>query len=108
MLKRFKLLLCCIVLLLVAGPAFATADQAKELLSSSVKGTVTETISAGGYTYLCLEDGGVKKWAAIRQSPVNVGDEVEVAAGAVMRNFTSKSLGRTFDEIVFSGGIINR
>ena len=42
------------------------------------------------------------------ETPVKVGEEVEVAEGAVMTNFTSKSLGRTFESIIFSSGVVKR
>ncbi|MDX2480484.1 MAG: hypothetical protein QNK24_09110 [Desulfuromusa sp.] len=92
-------------LLLIVGQAQAFSNLA---VSSTAKGIVVETMNTGGYTYLCVEDNGQKTWAAVRETPIKVGEEVEVAEGAVMTNFTSKSLGRTFDEIIFSNGVIKR
>jgi hypothetical protein len=109
--KSIKLLLFCFTLLLIVGQAQAASSQASTpqdtvAASNLTKGTVVETMNAGGYTYLCLENNGQKSWAAIRETPVKVGEEVEIAHGAVMRNFTSKTLGRTFDAIIFSQGIV--
>jgi len=71
---------------------------------SGAKGTVVETMNSGGYTYLLIENEGQKKWAAIPNSEIKVGQEVELAPGMTMNNFTSKTLGRTFDAILFSRG----
>ena len=65
-------------------------------------------MNSGGYTYLNLENRGNKLQVAIPETQVNVGDKVAVANGMVMKNFESKSLGRTFDTIVFSEGIVKR
>lgn len=71
----------------------------------SAKGTVVETMNSGGYTYLLIEEGEQKRWAAIPNSEVKVGQQVELAPGMTMNQFTSKTLGRTFDAIVFSRGL---
>lgn len=73
---------------------------------TSAKGAVVETMDAGGYTYVCVQTGEKKQWAAIPDTAVKVGDNVEVAAGMVMSNFTSSSLGRTFENIIFSRGLV--
>jgi hypothetical protein len=74
----------------------------------SIQGTVVETMNAGGYTYVCVENGGQKQWAATPPAEVKVGDVVEIAPGYPMRNFPSPSLGRTFETITFSGGLIKK
>ncbi|MEJ2202321.1 MAG: hypothetical protein P8X63_15080 [Desulfuromonadaceae bacterium] len=107
MLNITKLMTSCLTYLLLVGaaPAFSNPSPAVEM-SGNTKGTVVETMNAAGYTYLCLEQNGQKTWAAIRETSVNVGDEVEIASGAIMHNFTSQTLGRTFESIIFSRGII--
>jgi hypothetical protein len=85
-----------------AAPSATTSAPAAPTIT---KGTVVETMDSGGYTYLCIESGGQKKWAAIPQSQVKVGQQVELRPGMEMKQFTSKTLKRTFDTIVFSGGL---
>lgn len=77
------------------APAQGTQYQAK----------VTKVTHAAGYTYLELDFNGKTTWLAA--SPVNVktGDTVAWSGGAVMRNFTSKTLRRTFDEIIFVNAV---
>jgi hypothetical protein len=83
----------------------ASADVRPAAGTVQVSGTVKETFDAGGYTYLRLEHDGVTSWAAVPPVQVKVGDEVGVRPGMEMGQFTSKTLGRTFDNIVFSSGL---
>jgi hypothetical protein len=83
-----------------AQPA-AGAAQAGDPLS----GKVVETMSSGGYTYVCLENNGIKTWVAMPMTMVKVGQQVTCKPGAEMKNFTSKTLNRTFGSIIFSEGL---
>jgi hypothetical protein len=85
-----------------AAPVPAAAPAAQPVVK---KGTVAETMDAGGYTYILVDDGKDKTWVATLQSKVNTGQEVAYYDGMVMENFVSKSLNRTFDKIVFSSGL---
>jgi hypothetical protein len=80
-----------------------TGGEAKGDLS----GKVVETMDAGGYTYINLEKDGKQTWAAVPTMKVTVGEEMELQPGAVMTNFTSKSLNKTFESVVFSGGSLH-
>jgi len=74
------------------------------------QGTVLEMMHAAGYTYMKLDTGADKPiWIAATMMRVQPKDKVQWADAAVMRNFASKSLHRTFDEILFvsSASIIN-
>lgn len=75
---------------------------------SSLSGKVVETMDSGGYTYVNLENGGKKTWAAIPTVKVELGQELELQPGMAMPNFTSKSLNRTFDSVIFSGGLASK
>lgn len=71
----------------------------------SISGKVVETMDSGGYTYVCLENGGAKTWVALPQAKVKVGQQVTCQPGMEMKNFTSKTLNRTFASIIFSSGL---
>jgi hypothetical protein len=73
--------------------------------AATIAGTVTETFDAGGYTYVSVAKDGQNTWVAAPPIKVAVGQEVAFKSGFVMKNFTSKSLDRTFDSIVFSIGL---
>ena len=68
-------------------------------------GIVESKQDAGGYTYIEVDQDGQLAWLAVPQTRVSVGDRVEWSGGSVMTNFTSNSLGRTFDQIIFAGGV---
>lgn len=72
--------------------------------SGTLSGKVVETRDAGGYTYINLEKDGKQTWAAVPVMKVTVGEQLELQPGAVMTNFTSKSMNKTFESVVFSGG----
>ncbi len=67
----------------------------------TVAGTVLETMDSGGYTYLKLATPEGERWAAVLPAKVKVGDRVTVVSATVMTNFEARSLGRTFDRIIF-------
>jgi hypothetical protein len=73
-----------------------------------INGKVVETMDSGGYTYICLEKEGKKTWAAVPTMKVKIGDTLELKPGATMTNFSSKTLNRTFESIIFSAGPVSK
>ncbi len=69
------------------------------------KGKVVTTMNAAGYTYIEIEENGKKLWAAVTETKVKAGDEVEFPDVPPMENFHSNSLNRTFERIIFSPAI---
>jgi len=91
MTKFRKLLITCALLFVVSvAPA---GDE------NSVTGTVAETMTSGGYVYVRLEEN--ETWLASTPVPLAVGDKVRYAGSAAMKDFTSRTLNRTFDSILF-------
>ncbi len=68
-------------------------------------GIVRETMNAANYTYMRIDVAGTERWVATTQMPVAVNDRVVVAGGNVMGNFHSRTLDRTFPEIVFASSV---
>ena len=66
-----------------------------------VYGTTLETMDSGGYRYARLKTCGGEVWIAGPQVPVKVGDHVVTPKGSEMNGFTSSTLGRSFDSILF-------
>ncbi|HEY5973218.1 MAG TPA: DNA-binding protein [Geobacteraceae bacterium] len=67
------------------------------------KGKVVQVINSGGYTYIQLKKkSGEKVWAAIPDTKIEIGSQLTLNPGMVMTNFESKTLKRTFDEIIFT------
>jgi len=66
------------------------------------QGTVKEMMHSSGYTYMNVDTGNNKPtWIAAAMMRAKIGDTVQWTDAAVMRNFNSSSLHRTFDEIQF-------
>jgi ribosomal protein S17 len=86
---------------LAASPA-APAAAAK---SGGLDGKVVETMNAASYTYVLIDTGAKKVWAAAPQFAVKVGDAVTVADAMPMVNYQSKTLNRTFEVVYFSGSV---
>jgi hypothetical protein len=86
------------------GVASLAARQPPEA-NGSTSGKAGETMNAAGYTYVRVDTGEKQVWFAAPRFEVAVGDEVEVPAGAEMRDHYSKVLDRSFEVIYFVGGV---
>lgn len=87
-------------------PAAKEPVKAEAVLDGvALQGTIVETMNTGGYTYLQLDSAKGKVWAAIPETKLEVGAKVTLAPGMTMHAFSSKTLNRTFDAIVFSPGL---
>jgi hypothetical protein len=89
------------------APMAATADAdasetAPQPAGESFAGTVAETMDAGGYTYVRVENDTGEIWAASGQFAVAVGDRVTVPLEMAMENFHSDTLDRDFAVIYFA------
>lgn len=84
-----------------AAPAAVGAEEDAGAMSGQLTGVVLETMDAGRYTYVRLQSGDREVWAAGLQTPVAVGDTVELVGLMPMANFESATLKRTFEEILF-------
>lgn len=72
-----------------------------------ISGTVIETMNAAGYTYVSIDNGTEKIWAAAPEFAVNVGDEVMAPEGMAMHNYHSQTLDRDFDVVYFVEAVLN-
>jgi hypothetical protein len=81
-----------------AAPAAAGAASAP---SVSVTGKVLEVKNVDSYTYLRLSTPNGELWAAVMTAKVKKGSTVTIENGVVMSNFFSKSLKKTFPQVLF-------
>jgi hypothetical protein len=65
------------------------------------KGKVLEVMDASIYTYMQVSSDKGPVWLAASKTSVAKGDTISYPDGNVMTNFTSKTLNRTFDTIIF-------
>ncbi len=108
--RHFSLAICTLLALLLSSgftALYVSPANGAETSNEAVplKGKVLETMESGGYTYLQLETSNGNIWVAIPKSQVEKGQVVEVNPGAMMKDFPSKTLNRTFETITFSSGI---
>ena len=89
------------------APVAENPALAAPVPAGMMRGTVLETMNAGGYTYVLIDTGQDQRWAATQQTVVNAGDVVQMKEGMAMTGFTAKSLNRTFDIIYFVDGMQN-
>jgi len=84
----------------VAAHAAWAAGEAAPPPAPPVKGEVLEVLDTDAFTYMRLRTPKGETWAAVGKAPVKKGEQVTITSPAVMQNFHSKSLNRTFDTIV--------
>ena len=85
----------------------AAAPEGADVQTNSAHvGTVVETMDAAGYTYVKVDEEGNVYWIAGPRSVVVVGSSISYIEQMVMKDFTSKSLNRTFEYLMFTTTII--
>lgn len=95
--------------LLFCSTLFAGEPMAMPKNPDSAKvesGTVVETMKVPGYTYMLVDHGAGQSWVAIPETNVATGAKIRYTADMTMNNFTSKTLDKTFETIVFSAGLM--
>jgi hypothetical protein len=75
------------------------------LASRSHSGIVIESMNSAGYSYIHVEENGTRIWLAAPETKIEVGQSIRWNSGAPMRNFTSQSLNREFNEIFFVSAV---
>lgn len=91
-----------------ATPQAAAPDMPQSAAPAAMgqSGTVTETMDAAGYTYVQVDTGSEKIWAAAPKFDVKVGDPVVVPQGMAMENYHSKTLDRDFPVVYFVDAVM--
>lgn len=88
-----------------AAPHAQAATPTAATGGPMVRGTVRETMDAGGYTYMLVRTGDQGDvWIAGSRMQVSVGARVE-ASGMPMRDFHSSTLDRTFETLILASQV---
>lgn len=66
---------------------------------------VKEVLQTNQYTYLNVMEDGKEAWLALPKMQATAGETYYYKDGLVMKNFVSKELNKTFDEILFLDNI---
>jgi hypothetical protein len=100
--KKMTVAACVSVIFVLLLGFGARASESQELH----RGEVEKVIHSGGYTYLNYSEQGASRWVAFMEDQrVREGDVVECMKSPPLRNFISKSLGMTFNELEFAPGV---
>ncbi|MEW8508128.1 MAG: hypothetical protein AB2598_15635 [Candidatus Thiodiazotropha sp.] len=100
-----KLTFWAFSILLTLGSASAwsydkgMAASGGEAIAHTAK--VLETMTSAGYTYIRVDEEGGSFWIALPETQVGVGETISFYEQMLMEDFTSPSLKRTFDRILF-------
>jgi hypothetical protein len=93
--------LASIAILIVAACGSPSGPPSVEAELATFTGTVREVLPAGNYTYLRVHVAdGDERWVVVMGDPDR--DEVTVQSFGRRRDFVSRRLGRTFDELYFA------
>lgn len=82
-------------------------EQFIEKHSGIHKVIVTEVMQTFSYTYLLVQDGRKLQWLAVPKIEAEVGEVYFYQGGNEMKNFKSSQLNKTFESVLFLGGIVN-
>ena len=89
-----------IIFALLTSYAFSTDKD-----SHIYYGEILSIENAMGYKYLKVKEEGKELWVAIANAPVKVGEKIGYDKNTIMKNFKSKSLKKSFKEIIFASDV---
>ena len=96
-------------------PGHPSPTQAREMLLPEKppsaadmpnQGKVLSAMDANEFTYIEVERGGKVEWIAAQKMSLTPGSTIRYEDGAVMTNFYSKLLKRTFPSVMFVNDVI--
>ena len=96
----FAVILLASLISLNVSAAYAEAPAGAETFPAD-EGIVVSSIDTAGYTYMELANGDKKFWIAAPTTKVEKGEHIRFVENMKMHNFTSKTLNRTFNELIF-------
>jgi len=86
-----------LLLILSTAGLFAAATHSAKVL---------ETLESGGYSYIKVLEERESYWIAMTQRPLKIGETIRFTEQGWMQDFYSKTLDRTFDDILFASDAV--
>jgi len=77
-----------------------------QALIDGFTGKVVETTNTAGYTYILVDTGKDRKWAAAPEFEVKLNDAVNVTRAMPMEKYHSKTLNRDFEVVYFTAAVL--
>lgn len=107
--KRLTILFALFITLLSGCSDDSTTNQASSSSANNTssaptaanQGVVKRATHAGGYSYVQVEKNGKEMWIAGPTANIKRGQTVSWTGASLMKNFTSKTMRKTFEEILF-------
>ncbi len=94
------------ILLLVPFSRGQQDEQFKRNHAGIHKVVVQEVLQTTSYTYLLVKENDNTKWLAIPKIEANAGETYFYQGGNEMKDFKSSQLNRTFESVLFLGGVV--
>ena len=73
-----------------------------------VSGQVLEILDTGSFLFVSLDWQGKKVWTTVPGVELKVGEMISLDHATMIKDFHSKALNRTFDELIFASGVIGK
>lgn len=73
-----------------------------------VKGKVLEILDTGSFLFVSLDWQGKKVWATVPGVELKIGEVISLDHATMIKRFYSKTLKRTFDELIFANGVVGK
>ncbi len=99
-----RIIFAATLVILLTGvylPATWAQDTPAVATLPANEGIVVSSLDTAGYTYMELVNGGKTFWIAAPTTKVKNGDHIRFVENMTMHNFTSKTLNRTFNQLIF-------
>ena len=85
----------------------SSAHAEEKAAPSKIEGKVSEVIDVASYTYVEVDTGTEKVWAATPKASIKKGDTVAFSTEMPMQKFYSDTIDRTFPLIYFINGFLS-
>lgn len=102
-----KLLTCSIILIFLFTLKTMSQNKTDDKHPNIHKVEIIELIQTTSYTYLFLKQETDSIWVAVPKMEAEAGETYYYHGGMEMRDFKSKELNRTFESILFLGGLVH-
>lgn len=91
----------------VEKPEVADTEKVRQPseVVTSIRGKVVEVAGAGSFIFILLDRGDQQIWATVPAVDVKVGEEITLLNANISKNFRSRAMNRSFDELIFSTGV---
>lgn len=104
--KLIKTIKLFLMIAFIATTAYAMPQQVQaDLQKKRHTAVVVESLDAGNYTYMQVNEKGNIFWIAAKKVKVNKGDIVGFNEQMWHEQFVSDSLSRTFEKLLFVSGV---